>query len=76
MKDKQHIHYCLLFRFHKKSSAHRIICETYDENVIERVRIDLNNVKMIFILVTKNAVVKGEDPHVSIGHEPLTMAGA
>jgi len=35
--DKEHICHCLLFRFYQKKSAadaHRIICETYDENVI------------------------------------------
>jgi len=35
--DKKHIHHCLLFCFHQKKSAtdaHRIICETYDENII------------------------------------------
>jgi len=34
--DKEHICHCLLFYFQKKSvaDAHRIICETYSENVI------------------------------------------
>jgi len=35
--NKEHIHHCLLFCFHQKKSAaaaHRIICETYDENVV------------------------------------------
>jgi len=34
---KEDICHCFLFRFHQKKSvadAHRIICETYDENVI------------------------------------------
>jgi len=34
--DKEHIRHYLLFCFHQKKSAadaHRIICETYDENV-------------------------------------------
>jgi len=35
--NKEHIRHCLLFCFHQKKNAadaHRIICETYDENVI------------------------------------------
>jgi len=35
--DKEHIRHCLLFCFHQKKSAadaHRIICETYGENVV------------------------------------------
>jgi len=44
---KEHICYCLLFCFQKKSAAdaHRIICETYSENVIalEWIRISLND---------------------------------
>jgi len=40
--DKEHIRHCLLFCFYQKKSAddvHRIIRETYDENVsrVERV---------------------------------------
>jgi len=33
----RNIRHCLLFYFHQKKSAadaHRIICETYDENII------------------------------------------
>jgi len=36
-QDKEHVRYCLLFCFHQKKSAadaHRIIYETYDENII------------------------------------------
>jgi len=37
--DKEHICHCFLFCFHQKKNAakdnaHKIICETYDENVI------------------------------------------
>jgi len=35
--DKEHIRHCFLFRFHQNKSAayaHRIICQTYGENVI------------------------------------------
>jgi len=35
--DKEHIHYCFLFCFHQKKNAtdaYKIICETYDKNVI------------------------------------------
>jgi len=42
--ESEHIRHCLLFCFQKKNDAHRIICETYG-NVIERVRIDLNDLK-------------------------------
>jgi len=37
-QDKEYICYCLLFCFHHKKSpadAHKFICETYGENVIE-----------------------------------------
>jgi len=35
--NKEYIRYCLLFCFHQKKNtadAHKIICETYDKNVI------------------------------------------
>jgi len=46
--DKKYICYCLLFCFYRKKNdadAHKIICKTYDENVIaiRSVRIRLNN---------------------------------
>lgn len=55
--DKEYIYHCLLFRFYQKKNAdaYRIIYETYSENVIlEHVRIDLNDLKMVIsISVTK-----------------------
>jgi len=59
--DKEHIRYCLLLYFHQKKSAsdiHRVVCETYDENVIA-IRTCANWFKqfknVISISVTKNA---------------------
>jgi len=47
--DKEHIYHCFLFRFHQKKSAadaHRIICETYDKNVIA-IRTSANKFKQV-----------------------------
>jgi len=50
--DKEYICHSLLFCFYRKKNdadAHRIICETYDENVIaiRSMRIRLNNSKTV-----------------------------
>jgi len=55
--DNEYIRHGFLFCFHQKKSAvdaYRIICETYDENVLViSVQIGLNDLKMVISLTQR-----------------------